>query len=363
MVKHILRDAENNLRTFLDQRRRDLGNKNQAQQILSVMAKHGQTLSGSDKAKCRDYAATILGDAKYEHWLQVYCAVSGEFKPGWIPDDYYFDHVVQRWNGEPGKTSYSKSVSGAVLNTPLLPDLLVLINGLFVTPSGQTIPEDRVKQSLFEASDRVVFKADSSIQGRGVFIYEPGDFDIAALKAIGNGVFQSFIQQHQDLDRFAPGVASTLRLTTVKKDDGATELRGAVIRFGRMASKFVKSQEQISLAVNTETGEMQRMAYDPNFTQLQKHPDTGVAFDGGIYPGFDIAKQAILDLHDRLRFSRCVGWDVVIDENKDVKIIEWNGFFNSLRGHEALQGPIMTGLGLEDLWKEPPPPGSRHTVY
>ena len=38
-----------------------------------------------------------------------------------------------------------------------------------------------------------------------------------------------------------------------------------------MASKFVKSQEQISLAVNIETGEMQRMAYDPNFTQVQKH--------------------------------------------------------------------------------------------
>ncbi|GAB5455888.1 MAG: hypothetical protein Hens2KO_21170 [Henriciella sp.] len=363
VLKRSLGKLDHRLRTHLDERRRHLGNKNQASHILSVLAEHGHKLSDLDRRTCRDYAADVLGNAKYEYWLRVFCAVNGEFKSGWIPDDYYLDFVVPRWNGEPGRTSYSKSISNDILKTPLLPDVLIFINGLFVTPSGHTIPEEQVKSHLFAASERIVFKADNSIQGRGISILDQRHFDLSFVKPLGNGVFQCFVNQHPDLDKYAPGVASTLRLTTTKDDNGIVTLRGAILRLGRTASQYLKSKEQLAIAVNVETGEMDKAAVDPNFIKIKAHPDTGEPFDGGIYPEFEAAKQAVLELHETVSLSRCIGWDVVVDDNQDVKIIEWNGYYNGLRGHEAMQGPVMLGLGWEHFWKEAPLAKSQHTLF
>lgn len=352
MLNQILRRTGTQAASYFEHRRRHLGNKNVACRTLSVLAENGQHLRPADRRKCRDYATETLGDAKYEYWLRVFSVVRGGFQDGWIPDDYYFDHVIPRWNGAPGKTSYLKSVSNALLNTEMLPDLLVQLNGLFSTPDGKFIADQDLEKFLFQGSDRIIYKADSSIQGRGIRVCSPEDFDLAEIKAMGNGVFQSFIDQHPSLDKFAPGSVSALRMTTVKTDEGVVELRGCALRFGRAGSDYVKSADHLAVPLDLQTGVSGALAYNSHFLTHAVHPDTGERFESLIYPEFEAAKTAVLDLHGRLNLSRCVGWDVVVDAKNQTKIMEWNGFYNGLRGHEAMVGPSMTGLGWENMWKE-----------
>ncbi|MEL6415413.1 MAG: sugar-transfer associated ATP-grasp domain-containing protein [Pseudomonadota bacterium] len=334
-------------------RRRYLGNKNLASSTLTALAETGQHLSPEDKRKCKDYATEVLGDANYQHWLRVFSVVRGGFCDGWIPDDYYFDHVIPRWNGEPGKTSYLKSISSSILNTELLPDLVVLINGIFSTPSGDCIVEADLEEFLFQNTDCVIYKADSSIQGRGIRVCTRENFSLSDIKAMGNGVFQDFLDQHPSLDKFAPGSISAMRMTTIKTDEGDVELRGCCVRFGREGSDYVISKDHLAVPIDLQTGELGPLAYDSHFRTCSSHPDTSERFEALIYPNFEAAKTAVLDLHRRLNHSRCVGWDVVVDSHNQPKIMEWNGFYNGLRGHEAMVGPSMTGLGWENMWKEP----------
>src|SRR5690348_5528889 len=35
------------------------------------------------------YSRDVFGSIKYAPWLRVYAAISGGFKEGWIPDNYY----------------------------------------------------------------------------------------------------------------------------------------------------------------------------------------------------------------------------------------------------------------------------------
>lgn len=352
MLNQFLRRVGTQTTSYIGQRRRFLGNKNLASRTVAVLAENGRHLSPADQRKCKDYATEILGDSKYQYWLRVFSVVRGGFCDGWIPDDYYFDHVIPRWNGEPGKTSYLKSISSSILNTELLPDLLVQINGIFSTPGGTFVTPNDLEAYLFQNTDCVIYKADSSIQGRGIKVCTREDFDLSEIKAMGNGVFQVFLDQHPSLDKFAPGSVSAMRMTTIKTDEGNVELRGCCVRFGRAGSDYVKSQDHLAVPIDLETGELGPLAYDSHFRTSTLHPDTGERFEALIYPNFEAAKTAVLDLHRRLNHSRCVGWDVVVDSNNQPKIMEWNGFYNGLRGHEAMVGPSMTGLGWENMWKE-----------
>jgi hypothetical protein len=51
-------------------------------------------------------------------------------------------------------------------------------------------------------------------------------------------------------------------------------------------------------------------------------------------------------------FTSIIGWDVAVDENHNVKVMEWNGDHNDIKFSEATQGPCFSDLGWEELWKK-----------
>ena len=59
-----------------------------------------------------------------------------------------------------------------------------------------------------------------------------------------------------------------------------------------------------------------------------------------------------MELHRSIPFVRSIGWDLIIDINDTVKVMEWNGYHNDIKFSEATQGPCFSDLGWEKLWKE-----------
>src|SRR5688572_16788022 len=45
-------------------------------------------------ARADEYARDVLGSLLYAPWLRVYALLSGEFREGWIPDNYYTKVVI-----------------------------------------------------------------------------------------------------------------------------------------------------------------------------------------------------------------------------------------------------------------------------
>lgn len=266
-----------------------------ALRALKVIENEKSELPKSLKNQCDEYAVSYLGDIKYAPWLYVYSAIQGEFKYGWIPDSYYNRVMVQGIERNFGAPSNLKPLSNRMLKTNKLPDLLYVIDGVFIEPSNyKIIPANDARSFLFSEDSTVIFKINNSLQGEGVRFYTQEVWSAEAVKG-ESGVFQRVIKQHDFFNEIFPYPGATIRITTALNDSGKATVRAASIRLGRStdSSKHIQSKSAVKVAIDIDSGELFSMGYLPDWSSTKLHPDTGVTFEGLIVPAF---KDACLDL-------------------------------------------------------------------
>lgn len=325
------------------------GHGAQARKVLQLLE---QKYGRADPATLKladTYALDVFGDMVYAPWLRVYAAFSRTFKEGWIPDNYYGSVVVPNMKGWYGKISSLKSISRLILEGDMFPDVAYFANGLFFTDHRVVVPEHELKSVVFEHCDRVVFKTDGSQQGNGVYIFDKDNFDGEAIKSLGNGVIQKFVVQHPVFNAFAFRSVATLRFTTVVDDAGHISIRACFLRLGRAEDTHIRTVHEVCVPVSLASGQLCREGYLADWGATQEHPDSKVRFAGVVVPAFAQCVATVLGLHKQIPFARCVGWDVTVDADGHVQVLEWNGEHNDVKFSEATQGPCFSDLNWERL--------------
>ena len=299
-----------------------------------------------------EYAQDVLGSKIYAPWLVVYSAITEDFIEGWIPENYFESEIVPCFQGLYGRLSFANSISKKLLNTNCIPDIAYHVNGLFFSPAWEVLQPNVVEKYLFEFTNKVVYKQDNSNRGRGVYVFTKETFDIEKILKIGNGVFQRFIIQHRFFEDIMPDIVATLRLTSIVEDTGKTSCRAAFIRIGRKDETHCKWASDIKIPVDLLTGKLNDKGYEAvNFRSTFFHPDSKVAFKGKTIPKFEDCIKFVERMHQEIPFCRMVGWDLIVNENDEIELMEWNGFFNDIVFSEATQGPCFADMGWEKLWK------------
>ncbi len=317
--------------------------KKYALKALKTIEKEKGKLSADIIEKCDSYAKEYLGDIKYAPWLYVYAAMQGEFKTGWIPNNYYPEVIVKDVEGIFSLQSEMKPLTNRVLKTTKLPDLLYVHAGFFIEPVNyQVVSDDEAFELLFGKEDEIIFKDNNSMEGNGIRFFKKEGWSSKELKR-ESGVFQKIIQQHDVFNQIFPHPGATIRLTTALDTTGKATVRAACLRLGRNkdASKHVKSSNSVKTAINIQTGELFTTGYMADWSSTKEHPDTGVAFEGITIPAFKDACTEVENLHNSYPFVQCIGWDVTINNEEQVEIMEWNSAHNSLNFAEAIQGPCF----------------------
>lgn len=326
--------------------------KHAARQILKkIEAAKGKT----DKRLIKlsyEYSKEVLGWDGFAPWLHVYSAVNNEFREGWIPDNYFAKVVIPVIDGGYDKLSDHKALARRLFKSDAFPDIAYSVNGLFLNRDSQVIPQNNLKESLFHNRKKVVFKKDNSMQGKGIYILDNSNFSIKKIASLGNGVFQYFIKQHPVFEEMMPDSVATIRLTTFYEDNSDVSVRGCFLRLGRDSEKFIRWSSNILIPVNLETGELNPQGHFEDLVPIYRHPDTNIIFSKQHIPFYDKCIATAVELHKQMPFNRCIGWDMTVDTDNNVKVMEWNGGHNDIKIHEALQGPCFSNLGWEKLWKE-----------
>ena len=328
-----------------------LSHKNFATQILQNIEKKKGKTNPQTIRLADEYSQEILGWIGYAPWLHVYCAVAGSFREGWIPDNYYGRVVVPRINGDYGRLSEHKILSRALFQSQRFPDVAYLVRGRFFSHDMAPLSDNEVLDSLFAKSDRVVFKLGSSIQGKGVHILARVGLSPKDLTILGDGVFQSYIQQNPFFDNLMPYSVATLRITSAIGRDGEPSLRAAYLRIGRANDSHVKSASHVRIPLDRENGELASQGYLPDWTCIDHHPDSRTLFAGKKVIHFDKCVSTALELHRKMPHAECIGWDLVVDTHGEVCVMEWNGFHNDIKFSEATVGPCFIGLEWDRLWR------------
>ena len=323
-----------------------------SQRILkSVEGYKGKTAS-RDLKLCDEYAVEVLGHKHFAHWLYVYTAVSGRFKEGWIPENYYGSVVVPKLQGRYGRIADLRGLNAVMLKSNAFPDVLAYVNGTFFDTAYRFVSPDAVKEHLFKEHERVVFKLDSSLQGKGIHFFTRESFSIEQITRLGNGLFQRVIQPHRLFAEFAKPSVATLRITTVYKDNGEVSVRACHLRMGSGDETHVQSKTEIRVPINLDSGTFHDVGYTAEYREIKSHPTSQVAFAEKVIPAFKACVDTVTKLHQKTPYTRCIGWDVTIDREETVRLMEWNAEHNGIKFSEATQGPCFADLGWERLRNE-----------
>src|SRR5690606_21308462 len=166
----------------------------------------------------------------------------------------------------------------------------------------------------------------------------------------GNGVVQTYIRQHPFFENFSTNSTATIRLTTSSLNREIKTI-ASYLRVGRTEDRYIKSASHIRIPVDLQNGILYEKGYTTEWSEIYAHPDTQVAFANKKIPNYYDCIQSVQRLHAIVPFVGIIGWDLTIDEEGNVKVMEWNGAHNDIKFSEATQGPIFKNMGLQNLWK------------
>jgi len=327
--------------------REDLRHKKKAEKLIESMVATGKRMDPAIFKQCDEYAKDVFGSIVYSPWLKAYSVFAERFKEGWIPSNYYGRYVVPKMQGDYGRVSENKPLSRLMLGTNLLPDLAYSVNGLLYSVSMEPLKPAEFKEYLFKTCDRIVYKKDNTMRGRGVSVFDRQSFPNSL--SFGNGVFQSYITQHPFFDAFDDHSVSTIRIITVVDDAQQVSRRSTHLRLPRSTGTHVTGDDAICVAIKPETGELSETGYWPNWTPTACHPDSKKEFKGQVIPHFKECLETCLALHRKMPFSRVIGWDVIVNDTGKVEIIEWQGHNNAILFPEVACGPCFADLGWQHL--------------
>lgn len=318
-------------------------------EIIAQYPEH--TISSRQRKIIDEYSHDTFGSSVFSPWLRTYAAYRGAFVEGWIPGNYFSRILTPRLVHY--QNFDAKTISRRILGTDRIPDIAYHLNGFWLDREHREIPPGALKDVVFADTSTVFVKLDRSYGGRDVWKVDRTGFDPEELSALGDLVLQSPISQHPFFDQFTPDSVATLRIITVKQAGTPARNRASHLRLGRHGSTIVRTAEDIRVAVMDDDGTLGERGCGKRWASLSAHPDSGVAFAGATIPGFGSAVALCERLHDESPISMVIGWDIAIDVSGEPVLMEWNQGRIGIRFSEASIGPCFTGLGWEDVWKNP----------
>ena len=184
--------------------------------------------------------------------------------------------------------------------------------------------------------------------GQGVEKVNVGDFkDTEAILAYVHEknlpILEHAIVQHPDMARLHPSSVNSIRIVT---DIVGEEVYIAyvMVKMGRGGGCCDNTgQGGMLCRVDEKTGKIRSVATDDYFNVFDKHPDTGIVFEGYQLPMVDKAIELVKQAAWEVPQIRHVGWDVAITPEGPV-IIEGNEFAGTDLCQLAPHYPEKTGL-------------------
>ncbi|WP_168384773.1 sugar-transfer associated ATP-grasp domain-containing protein [Acinetobacter indicus] len=297
---------------------------------------------------CDEYALDCFKNKVYAPWLYVYTAMHKEFKEGWIPDNYFGIEILPKINGSYGKIASLRPLNKRIFqNTNLFPDLLYFINGRFLNASTlEQVDFQTAKNILFKNFESIVFKKNESAKGKGIIFLTESEFSINTIMNLNaDGVFQNKIEQHDFFKSFNNAV-STLRVNSFIDLNGHCEIIFCDLRLPTGNVTHVYDGSYIRIPVNPKTGQLFKKGYFSEWSTTEHHPDNSKPYHNLEIPMYFKIVEHIKKLHLSYPLPRIIGWDIIIDNENNIQILEWNANHPGIKFAEATVGPVFKNYDL-----------------
>lgn len=283
-------------------------------------------------------------------WCRYYSARNGKFDPRYIPNTLYYTKIDQYFNSR--KLGYGfndKNYYSTIFSDIKQPATIVRKIGILLFDENYNLITVQKALELIQTLNEVVIKpSQESGSGRGIGFYKTND-DFEKIKFLLDDkkekdfIVQDVVAQHPQLANVHKSSLNTLRIVTLLMEDDVYVL-SSVLRMGVNSSRIDNvTAGGISAKINPD-GTLDKYAYT-YFTgeKFDKHPQ-GLIFEGYKVPEFDKVIETVKKAAQKIGNFRLVSWDMSVDENGDVILIEANMRKGGINLHQFDNGPLFGDL-------------------
>ena len=267
------------------------------------------------------------------------------FDTHFVPNDYYdyAEHVLNlRWGA---MFLQHKSALKYIIPSSHRPHtFLHKIDGHFVLDDNTEISLDEAKRILKEKHEFIRKIALCSGGGHGVIrvcwdTETDPDALLDKLLKPDNLVFQDLIRQNSFLASFNPDSVNTFRLLTLNIN-GKCTLLSAFFRMGAKGSYVDNLCAGGVLVGVSKDGDLHEFGVTKDYMKYYESP-TGEQFRGVKIPYWDKIRQEVLDFHRQIPYANLIGWDITMNQDNEVIVIEINLDGAELEAHQVFNGPVF----------------------
>lgn len=189
--------------------------------------------------------------------------------------------------------------------------------------------EDEFK-SFLERNDVIFVKHAEGMYGKGVELLHSkevlANIEEEYIRLSGKKVLiETAIVQHESLAQFNNSSVNSFRVVTLLDDHKEVHVMAGVLRVGR-AGKIADNFHHYGIAavIDVDTGIVKSTGVDRDFNRYVVHPDTKVPIVGYQVIKWDEIVNTAKAAACIVKEVRYVGWDVTVDIDGNIVIIEGN---------------------------------------
>lgn len=303
--------------------------------------KYGLKNKGS--FKCHNELSPITG----RFWTHQYQLTSGIKSDKYLSETFYHNRVEGKLNNYNVAGYFDhKGYFDTVLGSHTIKCLINKISDCIYDEHGDAISSQQMVALLTvdENLEFVVKVSSGTGGGVGVTIGTFAEVKSTIEKLLDDKIdfiIQPLIFQHQELSKFNPTSINTLRVMTMRCH-GEIHFISSILRMGNGGRVDNASSGGISIGMD-QTGKLNKRGFNYALDKVfYKHPFSNVDFaDDHHIPFFADIVELAKDKHQKLKSQDLVSWDLTVDQNGVISIIEYNILWADISFHQGNNGPVF----------------------
>ena len=142
-------------------------------------------------------------------------------------------------------------------------------------------------------------------------------------------LLEEVVKQHPELSAFNASSVNTMRVVTLigasGEKEGDIHIMGSVFRVGRSGKNADNFHHNgIAALIDVDTGIVKTTGIDRDYKRYTVHPDSGIAIVGYKIPMWNKIIDTVSAAARVVPDVRYVGWDITVNDQHEVVIIEGN---------------------------------------
>lgn len=296
-------------------------------------------LSGEQKDKIDlFYESNYHKKVPYD-WHKLYQAFTGNFDEKYLPEYIFSSEIEPSWNPRQYRDAlsdknllyiYTLGINGGRVKTPNI--YISKVADLYRNNNMEPISYQEAIALVQNIGEAVIKPTVDSGSGKNVrFIDVKNGVDkfsgtlITDIMDMYKDDFniQECVKSHSVLKALNPSSVNTFRIVTYIWNGMIYHLPIA-LRLGRNGNRLDNAHAGGMFVGVSDDGTLGEFAYTEFKESFSKHPDTGMIFKGYIIPQVPTVLEVACKMHARTPQLKIMSWDLTIDEQGCIVLIEVN---------------------------------------